>query len=69
MKKKCKIQNSSFRFLFEVIFLSASNIWQAQEGNDQRGNEHYSRELLTMGIVVPETCLAYKKHNKITSGI
>jgi len=27
-----------------------------QERNDQCGNEQYSRELLMMGIVVPETC-------------
>ena len=27
-----------------------------QERNDQRGNQHHSRELLMMGIVVPETC-------------
>ena len=27
-----------------------------KEGNDQCGNQHYSRELLMMGIVVPETC-------------
>ena len=27
-----------------------------QERNDQRGNQHYSHELLMMGIVVPETC-------------
>ena len=27
-----------------------------QVRNDQRGNQHYSRELLMMGIVVPETC-------------
>jgi len=27
-----------------------------QERNDQCGNQHYSRELLMMGIVVPETC-------------
>jgi len=27
-----------------------------QERKDQRGNQHYSRELLMMGIVVPETC-------------
>jgi len=39
-----------------------------QERNDQRGNQHYIRELLMMGIVVPETCWAYKKYNKI-SGI
>ena len=27
-----------------------------QERNDQCGNQHYSRELLMMGITVPETC-------------
>ena len=27
-----------------------------QERNDECGNQHYSLELLTMGIVVPETC-------------
>ena len=27
-----------------------------QERNDQFGKEHYSRELLMMGIVMPETC-------------
>jgi len=27
-----------------------------QERYDQCGNQHYSRELLMMGIVVPETC-------------
>jgi hypothetical protein len=27
-----------------------------RERNDQRGNQHHSRELLMMGIVVPETC-------------
>ena len=27
-----------------------------QERKDQCGNQHYSRELLMMGIVVPETC-------------
>ena len=39
------------------------------ERNDQRGNHHHSRELLMMGIVVPETCWSYKKYNKISSGI
>ena len=33
------------------------------------GNQHYSRELLLMGIVLPETCCAYKKYNKIISSI
>jgi len=27
-----------------------------QEGNDQSGKQHHSRELLMMGVVVPETC-------------
>ena len=39
-----------------------------QQRDDQCGNQHYSRELLMMGIVVPETCLAYKKYNKIDNG-
>ena len=40
-----------------------------QERNDQCGNQSYSRELLTMDIVMPEICRAYKKHNKIISDI
>jgi hypothetical protein len=36
-----------------------------QERDDQCGNEHYSHELLMMGILVPETCWTFKKHNKI----
>ena len=40
-----------------------------QVRNNQCANQHYSRELLMMGIVVPETCWAYKKYNQITSGI
>jgi hypothetical protein len=40
-----------------------------QERNDQFVNQNYSRELLMMGIVMPETCWAYKKYNKISSGI
>jgi spore coat protein CotF len=27
-----------------------------QERTDQCGNQHYSRKLLMMGIVMPETC-------------
>ena len=34
-----------------------------REQNDQCGNQHFSRELLMMGIVVPETCSAYKKYS------
>ena len=37
--------------------------------NDQCGNQHHSRELLMTDIVVPETCLDYKKYNKIISDI
>jgi len=40
-----------------------------QERNDQCGNQHHSRELLMMGMVMPETCWAYMKFNKIKSGI
>jgi len=40
-----------------------------QERNDQCGNQHHSRELLMMDIVMPETYWAYKKYNKIMSGI
>ena len=39
------------------------------ERNDQYGNQPNSRELLMMGIVVPEKCWPYKKYNKIISGI
>jgi len=39
------------------------------ERNDKCGSQHYSRELLMMGIAVPEICRAYKKYNKIISGI
>jgi len=49
--------------------LTAPNLQSTtnEERNDQCGNEHYSRELLMMSIVVPETCSAYKKYNKIIS--
>ena len=40
-----------------------------QERNNQCGNQHYSRELLMMGIVVPETCWTCKMHNKTMSDI
>jgi hypothetical protein len=51
--------------------LTAPNLQHTanQERNDQCGNQHYSRELLMTGIVVRETCSAYKKYNKIISGI
>jgi len=46
--------------------LTAPNLQHTtnQERNDQCGNQHRSRELLMMGIVVPETCWAYKKYIK-----
>ena len=40
-----------------------------QERKDQCGNQHYGRELLMMGIEMPETCWAYTKYNKIISSI
>jgi len=40
-----------------------------QERDDQCGNHHFSHELLMMGIVMPEIFWAYKKYNKIISGI
>ena len=38
--------------------LTAPNLQHTanRERNDQCGNQHHSRELLIMGIVVPETC-------------
>jgi len=38
--------------------LTATNLQPTanQERNDQRGNQHHSREVLMMGIVVLETC-------------
>jgi hypothetical protein len=40
-----------------------------QESDGPCGNQWYSRELLMMGIVVPETCWAYHKCNKTLSSI
>ena len=50
--------------------LTAPNLQptEHQERNDQCGNQHYSRELLMMGIVVPEKFWVSKKHSKIISG-
>jgi len=51
--------------------LTAPNLQHTanQERNDQCGNQHHSRELLMMGTVMPDTCWAYMKYNKIKSGI
>jgi len=50
--------------------LTTPNLQHAanQERNDQCGNQHYSRNLLMMGTVMPETCWAHKKYNKIIVG-
>jgi len=40
-----------------------------QEPDCLCGNQHYSRELLMMGIVVPETYWAYRKYNKTINSI
>jgi len=41
-----------------VSRLAAPNLQPTatQERDDQGGNQHYSRELLMMGTVVPKTC-------------
>jgi len=51
--------------------LTAPNLQHTanKERNDQCGNQHHSRELLMMGIAIPETCWAYKKYNKVISDI
>jgi len=48
------------------IILTAPNIQHTanQARYDQCGNQRHSRKLLMMGIVMPETCSAYKKYNK-----
>ena len=40
-----------------------------QEPDGPCGNQHYSRELLMIGIVVPETRWAYHKQKITTSSI
>ena len=40
-----------------------------QEPDGPCGNQHYSSNLLTMGIVVSETFWAYHKYNKTISSI
>jgi hypothetical protein len=51
--------------------LTAPNLQHTanRERHDQCGKQHRSRELLMMVIVMFETCWAYKKYNKISSGI
>ena len=40
-----------------------------RESDGLCGNQRYRRELLTMGVMVPETCSAKYKYNKVISGI
>ena len=40
-----------------------------QEPDGPCGNQHYSLELLMIGLAVPETCWAYHKYNKTISSI
>jgi len=40
-----------------------------QEPDGLCGNQYYSRELLMMGIEVPETCSAYHKYNETRRSI
>ena len=42
---------SSVRAVARTLLQPTAN----QERNDQRGNQHYSREHLMLGILVPET--------------
>ena len=69
----CRLPHWSFRSWFAVYWrlgavrleyyssLTAPNLQPTanQERNDQCGNQHYSRELLMMGIIMLETCWAY----------
>ena len=59
------LQPGHYSSLKEPNFQPTAN----RKRDDQCGNQHYSRALLMMDIAVPETCSAYKKHNKIISGI
>jgi len=38
-----------------------SRLQPGHYSNDRCGNQQHSRELLMMGIVMPETCSAYKE--------
>jgi len=56
----CRLKHNLFRFSLQpghYSSLTARNRQYTanQERNDQCGNEHYSRELLVMGIVMSET--------------
>jgi len=61
----CRLQPGQYSSLTTPNLQPTAN----QERNEKCGNHHYSRELLMMGVVLPETCQAYKKYSKIISGI
>jgi len=48
----CSLQPGHHSSLTAPNFQPKAN----QERNDQCGNQHYSREILMKGIVMPETC-------------
>jgi len=48
----CSLQPGHYSSLTVTNLQATAN----QERNEQCGNQHYSRELLMVGIVVPETC-------------
>jgi len=43
-------------YVGDDVLLGWSSVRANQERNDQCGNQNHSRELLMMGIVMPETC-------------
>ena len=57
------------RLGWSSVRAAGSSTTAKQERNDQCGNQHHSRELLMMGLVMLETFWAWKKYNKIISGI
>ena len=42
---------------------------ETRETDGLCGNQRKRRELLTMGIMLPETCWAHHKHKNVISGI
>ena len=48
----CRLQPGHYSSLTAPNLQPTAN----QERNNQCGNQHHSRELLMMGIVLPETC-------------
>jgi len=61
----CSLQPRHYSSLTSPSLQHTAN----QERNDQCGNQHHSRELPMMGIVMPEICWVYKKYNKIINSI